>query len=287
SNRDLAIIFWLSITILFIIFNDLKSSKEFILLLINKYFITLYIIVFLYFFLIIKYLTKLGIWEISYYKELLFWIITTGAILFFNVNKLSRLTDFIKIILEALTITTLLEYIINLDSFNLIAELFLVPLVFILSIIFQISSYKNQSNSKYKHVTRILASTLALIGFFILGITIYNIINDYKKYFNYGNFKTFLVSPFLTLVLVPILYFIIVYIKYDTNFGILNRYRFLNKKRKIKIKLYFILICNLNLKRLDNMKEMIIWNKRQLRDETDIFEFIKKNINTIEKNYDE
>ncbi|UFH32771.1 hypothetical protein LNP04_03365 [Chryseobacterium sp. C-71] len=287
SNRDLSIIFWSSVSVLFLIFNDLKSVKHFFALLLNKYLIVLYIFVSLYFGFIIIYLTKLNIWEISYYKELIFWIVTTGIVLFYKLNELNRLIDFIKIILEALTITTFLEYVINLESFSLITELILVPLIFFLSIIFQISSYKNQSSPKYKTVTKLLEFILALFGFFILGFTFYNIINDFNKYFNYGNFKTFLISPFLTLIFTPILYFIIVYMKYETNFGVLDRYKFLNKRRNLRIKLYFILICNINLKKLDSMKEMIIWNKSQLKDETKIFHFIKKNIDKVEKNYDD
>lgn len=75
--------------------------------------------------------------------------------------------------------------------------------------------------------------------------------------------------------------------KYEANFNVLDRYKFLNKKRNLKIKLYFILICNINLKKLDCMKEMIIWNKSQLKNRAKIFHFIKNNIDKVEKNYDD
>lgn len=287
SNRDLSIIFWFLIFIIFFISIDLRNFRQLIILLLNKYFIALYIIILLYFGSIVKMLSNYNIWEISYYKELVFWFITSGFALFSKIDKLNRLSDFIKIILKLLTINTFLEYLISLESFSFFSELILVPIILFITILFQVSSYKSKNDSKYQNVTKFLNSILVIFGLIILGLIIYRIIYDFDQYINYGNFKTFLVAPFLTIIYLPILYFIIVYIKYENAFMILNRYKFLDNKRNKKIKSSFLLVSNLNLRKLDNMKEMIIWNKSQLRDEQNILSFIKNNINHIEKKYND
>lgn len=286
SNRDLSIIFWFSIFILFFLLVDLKNTKQLLILLFNKYFLILYLIVILYFGCIINFLTKQDLWNLSYYKELIFWFITSGVALFLKIDKLNRFKDFLQVILEILTINTILEYLINLDSFSLITELILIPLICFITLTYQISIYKKSTDSKYKLVSNFLHTILATLGFIILGITLYKIVNDFNRYFTFENLRTFTIAPFLTLIYLPILYFIVVFMKYENSFMILDRYKFLGKKRD-KIKISFLLISNFNLRKIDNMKEMIVWNKRQLRDEQNIFYFIKKNINNIEKNYDE
>lgn len=203
---------------------------------------------------------------------------------FFKINKLNRLIDFVKIILGLLTINTILEYLINLDSFSLIGELILIPTIFLLTIMYQLSAFKNKENPSYQATTKVLNSILIIIGLCILGNTIYKMLHEINEYLN---LKTFLISPFLTIIYIPILYLIVIYIKYENAFLILDRYTFLSKTRKVNIKMSFLILANLNLKKLDNMKEIMIWNKRQLREEQNVFNFIKNNIYSVKKNYDE
>jgi hypothetical protein len=79
SNREISIVYW-SITCLIILLfsqrKDLKQIGSLIKMLFNKYFVLIYFITGIYFYFILKYLNRIGIWEISLYKDFMFWLLT-------------------------------------------------------------------------------------------------------------------------------------------------------------------------------------------------------------------
>ena len=60
--------------------------------------------------------------------------------------------------------------------------------------------------------------------------------------------------------------------KYENIFQEINRYRFLDKKRKLKIKLMVIIYGKLNLDKLDRIRN---WDKKELKDSSNIFKYLK------------
>jgi hypothetical protein len=70
--------------------------------------------------------------------------------------------------------------------------------------------------------------------------------------------------------------------KYEDIFGNLNRSQFINRKRKLKIKILFLFFGNINLKSLDNAKEITIWNKNELNNEEKLMNYIRKRIRYTE-----
>ena len=70
--------------------------------------------------------------------------------------------------------------------------------------------------------------------------------------------------------------------KYEDIFGNLNRSQFINKHRKLKIKILFLFFGNVNLKYLDNAKEITIWNKNELNNEEELINYIRKRIKYTE-----
>lgn len=278
SNRDLSIALWFLLLLVYVSFFNLNGTKRILDLIFNKSFVILYLLIIVYLGFFVFLLVSKGFWKNSYYKELLFWFFTSQFILLFNVNKINRLRDFLIIILELFTFNSVLDYLINLESFSFIVEFFLVPIVVLFTLILQLSLYKSKTDNRYTRVAEFLNSIFLLFGFSVMIYTVLKMTLDFNKFINLDNIKTFFVAPFFTIVYIPLLFLIVLYIKYEEAFINLKRYKFLNKKRLRKIRFSFIVLANFNFEKINKMKKMIIFNKRELKDEENIFLFIMSNI---------
>lgn len=284
SNREISIVSWSIICLIILIFSqrkDLKQIGSVIKMLINKYFVVIYFITGIYFYFIIKYLNRIGIWEISLYKDFIFWLLTTAFITLFNSNNLKTFNDFKSIILKLFSLTLIFEFIIGFYNFSLVGELVLIPTVTFISTLYFFADYKKEKEG-YLTVSKFLNSLLSIFGIAILIYTIYKVITTGEDLLSIANLKSFLFAPLFTLLFIPIVYLIVVFMKYEDIFGNLTRSQFLNKKRKIKIKLLFIFFGNINLKFLDNAKEITIWNKTELNEEEKLMNYIRNRIKRTE-----
>lgn len=283
SNREISVVFWLLIIVISCVIrqrNDFKQIINIIKMLFNKYFVVIYFIIGIYFYIIINYFIRIGIWEIALYKDFIFWLFTSAFITLFNCNNINKLSDFKSIILKLFSLTLILEFLIGFYNFSLIGELILIPSITIISILYFIADNKRE----YRKVLNFLNTVLSIIGFLIFVYTLYKIVTAGKNLLSIANLKSFLFEPLFTLLFIPIVYLIVVFMKYEDIFGNLNRSNFINRKRKLKIKWIFILFANVNLKFLDNAKEITIWNKLELNEEKKLVSYLRKRIkNTMIK----
>lgn len=99
----------------------------------------------------------------------------------------------------------------------------------------------------------------------------------YNKLLTINNLKSFLLPLSLTLLFLPIIYMIVIYMKYE-DFFYLNRYTFLDVKRKAYIKYAILRYRNIRINKLDNAKEIILCNKYEFKENANIKKYIKTNI---------
>ena len=227
--------------------------------------------------LIIFLLNRVSIWEFSLYKDFIYWFLTTGIVLFFRANNLNTIKDFIKIISTATSLTIILEFLIEFYNFSFVGEMILIPILTFISLLLFFAEMKSDDPNT-KVVANILKSILTIIGFGILIYTIYQLITNYKDFFTLSNLKSFLLSPIFTLLFLPLLYFTVLYIKYEKVFLNLGRYKFLSEIKKKKIKISILRYCNINFNYIENANKIILFKKKELRDENDIDMYLRKNI---------
>jgi hypothetical protein len=202
-------------------------------------------------------LNRNGIWEISLYKDFIFWFFTTALVMIFNVTSLKNFKDFKVVILKLFSITLFSEFLFVFFNFSLLGELILIPTVTFISLLYFYADYNKQKEG-YLAVSKFLNSLLSIVGISILIYVVYKVITHGKDLISISNLKSFLFSPLFTLFFIPIVYLIVVFMKYEDIFGNLNRSQFINRKRKLKIKILFLFFGNINLKSLDNAKEITI-----------------------------
>ena len=284
SNREISIVSWSIIFIIIFIFTQRKNINQIgnlLKMLFGKYFISIYFIITIYFYFIISYLNRNGIWEISLYKDFIFWLLTTALVMIFNVTSLKNLKDFKFVILKLFSITLVSEFLIDFFNFSLIGELILIPTLTFISLLYFFADYHKEKEG-YLAVSKFLNSILSIVGISILIYVVYKVITNGMDLFTISNLKSFLFSPLFTLFFIPIVYLIVVFMKYEDLFGNLNRSQYINRKRKIKIKILFLFFSNINLKLLDNAKEITIWNKYELNSEENLMNYIRNRIKYTE-----
>lgn len=280
SNREISIIVWLLLIFIILTTNSKGSFGKFLLVLkalFAKKIILFYIGIGIYLAFIVTTLNKLGVWEFSLYKDFVYWILTTGMVLFFSVSDLNTYKDFSKIVLTATSLTIILEFIIGFYNFSLIWEIILIPTLTFISILAYYAEMKKEDRNSIL-VANFLKNVLAVLGFGFLIYGIYQLISNYNEFFTLSNLKSFLLPPLFTILFLPFIYYVVLYVKYERVFGNLRRYKFLSDKRKRKIRLAILRYANIGLYRIESANKIVLFNKKELQDETDIKTFLRKHI---------
>jgi hypothetical protein len=280
SNREISILIWTFLILTFLVVSSKGSFGNLLSVmkaLFSKKFIPFYATFGIYFFVIIRLLSKFSVWEFSLYKDFIYWFFTTGIVLFFSSNNLKTYKDFIKVILTAISLTIILEFIIGFYNFSLVWELILIPVVTFISLLSVVAEMKKDDRNT-KIVANLLKNILAIIGFGILIYGIYQLTVNYKEFFTLSNLKSFLLPPIFTLLFLPLIYFTVLYLKYERALGNLRRYKFLTLNRKRKIKFSILRYANINFNYIENANKIILFKKRELQNEIDIKLYLRKNI---------
>src|SRR5690606_26466381 len=265
SNREISILIWLALTFMFLITKSKASFGKFLLVLkalFSKKVIPFYIGIGIYLALIVFSFNKLGIWEFSLYKDFIYWLLTTGMVMFYSVSDIKSYKDFTKIILTATSLTIILEFIVGFYNFSLIWELILIPtLTFISLLTFAAEREKEDSNSQL--VAIFFKNILSILGFGFLFYGIYQLTINYNTFFTLGNLKSFLLPPLFTILFLPFIYYVVLFIKYEHVLGNLRRHKFIPDKRKKQIKFAIFRYANINLYRIESANKIVLFNKRK------------------------
>lgn len=276
NNRELAIISWILITLIGLIF--LKPVREFIKTVFYTFsrlsFVTIYLLMFLYLFLVIEGLVKIKFWNTYLIKDTIFWFISVGAVLALRgISK--NMSFFKKTLVESLKITLLIEFFINLHVFNYFIEFIILPIMTFLILIQDFT----KEDVKHKQVNTFLNNLKAIIGFTLFFIALYKTSQSYIQDFSYHNLQSLLLPSVLTIIFIPFSYFVAIYSAYEVLFK-----KFSNiKKEKIsrnKIKYEVIKTAKLNLTTVNKLNSRI--NIFELIETDDIRKYIN---NLIKTNY--
>nr|WP_315142076.1 hypothetical protein [uncultured Flavobacterium sp.] len=273
SNREIAILFWIVVIFTVLIFIS-KSSNSFLGVVkafFDKKLVYCYIIIGAYLFLVITILNKTIFWEAYLFKDFAIWLVGFAMVSFFNINKINTNSELIKRFLKIFSATIIIDFSINFFTFNLGWELIIVPVVSFIAIL-QYFAEINKEKPGYEQVSSFLKWVLTIIGFSLLGYVIHKLYHNYNEILKINNLKSFLIPVILSVLYFPIILLFASVMKYENIFQEINRYGFLDRKRKLKIKLTVIIYGKLNLDKLEKIKN---WDKRELKDNSNIFKYLK------------
>lgn len=252
NNREIAIAIWAIICffLLFIKKEIRRSFLNFIKALFQREILFVSFFIIGYFTVIITILYYVRFWNIAFLKDSIEWLLFTGILICFNAmtaNKEEKI--FRKIIKENLTLVIILEFILNAYTFSLFWELLLIPIFTVIILVGEVS----KTNPKYKSVEKLMTTLQVILGMYILTSVIYKIISDLKNFWAFNTLKSFLLPPILTVLFLPFIYFIVLYLKYELLFVRLN----IGEKKSTELKNYakkkIFRYCCLNLNRVNRV----------------------------------
>lgn len=275
NTREIAVICWLFVFILWAFFqeNIRKSFFGVLKSLFQIKILSVIIAAIIYTGFTVLLLSKIGIWEWTLLKDTVYWFIAVAFVLLINANKANQEKGFfITILNDNLKIILVLEFILTLYTFNLIAEIILVPIFVFISAMSTVSELKKD----YLPVKNLFDFILSIIGIFFIVFAIVKVFGDFQHIMTSQNLKTLILPPLLTVAFIPFIYLFALIMAYETLFV---RISIFNKNDPDLIKFTkhkIILACHLNLLRLNRFAKESSQDLMRVKTREDVINMVMK-----------
>jgi hypothetical protein len=208
NNWEKALLTWVGIIFLsLIVYKNIRPHilKLFGIFLTGKLGLAIYIGI-CYVLIMIYGLILVGFWEPSLLKDSIFWLAVVAFPLFRNYNSIKSTHSLIDILKHSLRWTILVEFINNMHVFSYVAELFIIPILLSIQFI-KLASEKIPQGNYIRYPLNFL---LGIIVTTLLYHSFSSVFQHPKEFFNLGNLKLIFISPVLTALFLPYLYFLAV-----------------------------------------------------------------------------
>ena len=221
NNRELAVLIWVAVFIaLGLCYSSIRKS---VMNLIKLFFQGSIIIVFLllaaYTLLCVWGMSLIGFWNWSFTKDTIIWFFAVPLLTLVKIDKISSDKLYFKsVVKDLLAFSTIAEFLLNYYTFSIYVELVFVPGVILIGLLLATS----QQDPKYIRVQSFFKNVLALIGSGIILYTMIQLINHINEFTSFETFKSFLLSPILTVLFLPCTFLLILYLDYDRTLTLLK-----------------------------------------------------------------
>lgn len=268
NNRELAIIIFVIVALIWFFRNkDSRMAFRGVV----KAFVAHQILVSL--FLMIIYIegiligfSKLGLWDFSLLKDTVFWTFGVAFIMLMNIQKIEKDEGFIrKSIVDNIKLVVILQFITNMYVFGFITEIILLPIILFLSMV---TAYA-ELDEKNKQVVKITNTILSIYGLSVIIFSIIKLTQDFDSFATIQNLKSFLLTPIFTILYIPFIYFIGVFMVYQF-FYVRIKLNLRNDKKLSRIMRFRIFMkCRLSLRKIKlvskELKVFFIKDKKDLK----------------------
>lgn len=253
NNREIALIVYLIIFLSWALTQERIRKSIFLVIkaLFAKkiLFSILFLLIYVLFFIIVLY--HIQFWDLLLFKDTIYWTFGTGLIIMFHcTNAIDDDKFFLKIVSQNIKLLLIIEYIVGLYVFGIIAEFFLTPIVIFLTALHGYSGI----DQEYRKVNVFLSKLIGIIGLFYLFYSVSKIYQNIDEFLNYDNLRSFLFPIIMTILFLPFSYFFALYIEYESLFCRVNVFLKDSKSLRNYAKLRIILSTNYSLKKLKKIK---------------------------------
>ena len=240
TNREIASLFWLGVFFFWALFCSSNRQelwgtlKSAIGVLFGKTISIVLVALSIYISLEILFFFAIGVWDNSLLKDTLLWsLVAFGSLLKIG-DKGTFKEKLYCIAFRCFSLSFFLEYLANMSSFSLLAELIIFPFVASIVVCSVIAEHKDE----HKILRKPLNIILAIYGTIVLFYTLHKIAND-SSVVLLTELKKFTFPFALTALFIPFPYFFFLFCTYQTIFVILS-FRIKNEKiaKAVKWKLF-------------------------------------------------
>jgi len=234
SNRELAVVFWSFIFLSWAFTKEgvRDSAKHVLRALFHPIILTLFVLMGGYVYLFVGALYSVGLWNYEQFKATILWFIFVASVELFKANTIyDEEGYFKKSILGHFKLLVVFEFIVAFQSFSLIAELIIVPVSSYVVLMLALSELKEE----YKPVENVLSWALSIFGAFMVGYGLYFIYSNFGEFAELKTFMNFMTPIILSVLLLPFIFVISVYMLYERILVRVNIYTD-NKSHRIYAK---------------------------------------------------
>lgn len=244
NSREIAVGIWV---VLFLILactkKDIRDQFSKLIASVKGIILTLIFLMVIYNVAVVWALETLGLWRITQLKDTILWFIFTGLAVAFQLINQNQGQSIKSVLKNNVKLIIFFEFVVNAYTFPLIIEIILFPMLVISGGLKVMSKY----DSKYSSAEKFANWVLSLAGTGIIINLIINITYDYKNFISIYTLHDILLPVILTILFLPLIYILMLYIAYEKLFFCLKGYlRESNKLQKYIMK-KIIIYCKLNL----------------------------------------
>lgn len=217
SNREIAAAIWFAFFIVGMLFyRDVRACFwPLIRAVFQPILIKITVIMGLYVAVCVAILGHQGLWAATNLKTTILWFLTFALLTSGKLTSAKRKGDFLGDALkETVAVAVFVEFLIGNYSFNLLAELVLVPVVLLVAMTATVATYKPEHVSAKK----LLDGILALVGISYLSYAAYQVTTNFSAFATLDNAREFLAPIILSFMFFPFLYTFSVYLEYEQVF---------------------------------------------------------------------
>ena len=257
NSRKYALIIWLVVFFAWAILKKEIRNSFFGIFktLAHRVFLCTFTALFLYLAFIIFLFSEVGLWNTTLIPETVFWFFGSAIVILFSVNDATQDNQFFKkIITNNLKLLVAIEFLVNVYTFHLVVELILLPIILLIVGVSALAETKKE----YAQVKKFTDVILIAFGFFLIIFALFKVFVDYQGFATLTNLQSFILPPLLTLTYIPFLYVIALFMAYETLFVRLNLFTKENKNLRPVAKRKIILLCHLNLWKLNKFSKSSI-----------------------------
>ena len=261
SNRELAIIIWVAIFLVYALFNKgLRSSTTRLLRIYYGYKLAaIRLILYLQIGAVTYILFRTGVFsQYALIKTVVEYSLFSAVVLLYE-SIYAPSEHIRKTILHYLAATTILTVYLNSFSYSLITEVLLLPIVCLL---FAIIAYtEHQNDPQYKNTSGCATVILIFLALSGIGYVIYQTIHCQLETMIENLAREVLIPLIMTYILIPYVYLVAVFSKYELLFVRLS-VRNKNEKNPSgnhyrKWKIAIIKKCQLNITKIENCTKQL------------------------------
>lgn len=274
DNRDIALLLWFSVFIIWLATNKRfrEPIKRLLAALFAKPILISIAMLFCYMYLMVYILAEIDIWDITQLKATIFWGATVGFKSLYDINENKAKKQFFQNkFKELLKVTLLLDCYVNLFKMPLLVELIFLPFMAFVFVMQAVSETKEE----FQQVNSILSKFIVFVGTIILLYVSWRAYNDFPSIAKWQTLQNFGVPIILSLLLLPFTYATIIYSAYEEVF---IRLKFIVKDDSLHRYTKWSLISNFKFKRI----LLYQWSKeawsKDLASKEDIKRSIKEKI---------
>lgn len=222
TNRELAVAIWILIFFTWALTKgDIRRGFRNLLQVFLARLIALSLtLIAVYIYAETRILSFVGLWDESNVKDTIIWAVTIAGVMFMNLANIAKDDQFFKkAALDNFKASVVLSFLVNLYTFSLPVELVLVPLS-----AFVVGVQAVAQEEKYKQVRALMSSVVVVLGAAMLLNAGHAIYADLGNFARLETARDFAVPPALSLLLLPLIYFLIMLLRYEDLFARLRFY---------------------------------------------------------------